>query len=102
MIERLAGFEASIAQRAGRSRTTTPTIELRGDKCRPDRARRLDVSLPTGKPQVAADGIAFAPRDQVLVTGPSGSGKSTLFRAIAGIWPFGKGKVSVPRGRESR
>ena len=27
----------------------------------------------------------------MLVTGPSGSGKSTLFRAIAGIWPFGKG-----------
>ncbi len=30
------------------------------------------------------------------MTGPSGSGKSTLFRAIAGIWPFGKGTISVP------
>ena len=28
----------------------------------------------------------------------SGSGKSTLFRALAGIWPFGKGKVRVPAG----
>src|SRR6185295_17881235 len=53
---------------------------------------------PDGKPLVAADGIAFAPREQVLVTGPSGSGKSTLFRAIAGIWPFGTGKVSIPAG----
>jgi vitamin B12/bleomycin/antimicrobial peptide transport system ATP-binding/permease protein len=34
----------------------------------------------------------------VLVTGPTGSGKSTLFRAIAGIWPFGAGTVSVPAG----
>jgi vitamin B12/bleomycin/antimicrobial peptide transport system ATP-binding/permease protein len=34
----------------------------------------------------------------VLVTGPSGSGKSTLFRAIAGIWPFGSGRISVPQG----
>ena len=33
-----------------------------------------------------------------LVTGPSGSGKSTLFRAIAGIWPFGKGAISIPKG----
>jgi putative ATP-binding cassette transporter len=33
----------------------------------------------------------------VLVTGPSGSGKSTLFRAIAGIWPFGSGRVVVPK-----
>jgi putative ATP-binding cassette transporter len=31
-----------------------------------------------------------------LVTGPSGAGKSTLFRAVAGIWPFGSGRVSVP------
>jgi putative ATP-binding cassette transporter len=30
------------------------------------------------------------------VTGPSGAGKSTLFRALAGIWPFGSGKVTVP------
>ncbi len=30
------------------------------------------------------------------MTGPSGSGKSTLFRAIAGIWPFGKGEIAVP------
>ena len=34
----------------------------------------------------------------MLVTGPSGSGKSTLFRAIAGIWPFGSGRVVVPNG----
>ena len=54
------------------------------------------MTLPTGKPLVAADNLSIAPREQVLVTGPSGSGKSTLFRAIAGIWPFGKGKVSVP------
>src|SRR5205085_4372649 len=36
--------------------------------------------------------------EHVLITGPSGSGKSTLFRAIAGIWPFGQGSVSVPAG----
>jgi len=32
------------------------------------------------------------------VSGKSGSGKSTLFRALAGIWPFGKGEVRVPAG----
>jgi putative ATP-binding cassette transporter len=31
--------------------------------------------------------------DTVLLTGASGSGKSTLIRAIAGIWPFGKGEI---------
>ena len=37
----------------------------------------------------------------MLVTGPSGSGKSTLFRAIAGIWPFGSGRVTVPEGAKA-
>ncbi len=36
--------------------------------------------------------------ERVLVTGPSGAGKSTLFRALAGIWPFGEGRVLVPDG----
>ncbi len=39
----------------------------------------------------------LAPGERVLVTGPSGAGKSTLFRAIAGIWPFGSGRVTVPQ-----
>lgn len=39
-----------------------------------------------------------APGEQVLLTGPSGSGKSTLFRVLAGIWPFGRTRVSVPDG----
>jgi putative ATP-binding cassette transporter len=31
-----------------------------------------------------------------LVSGPSGSGKSTLFRAISGIWPYGRGTINRP------
>ena len=95
VIERIAGFEASIAQ-ANAIGTTGATIKLAAGDSAQIRLDGLDVSLPNGKPQVAADGIAFAPRDQVLVAGPSGSGKSTLFRAIGGIWPFGAGKVSLP------
>jgi putative ATP-binding cassette transporter len=34
----------------------------------------------------------------VLITGASGSGKSTLFRALAGIWPFGTGRIQRPQG----
>jgi putative ATP-binding cassette transporter len=33
-----------------------------------------------------------------LISGPSGSGKSTLFRALAGIWPYWKGKIALPKG----
>src|SRR5262249_57886109 len=56
----------------------------------------LEVTLPTGRPLVAADHVRFASGDRVLVNGPSGSGKSTLFRAIPGIWPFGTGRILLP------
>jgi vitamin B12/bleomycin/antimicrobial peptide transport system ATP-binding/permease protein len=97
IVQRLAGFQASIA--AAHERAQNPTISR--DE-RPDTpalaVHGLDVRLPSGAPLVAADGIAVAPREQVLLTGPSGSGKSTLFRAIAGVWPFGAGTVAVPAG----
>ena len=57
---------------------------------------KLLVHLPNGTPLVAADGFAIRAGERVLVTGPSGSGKSTLFRAIAGIWPFGRGTIAIP------
>ena len=56
------------------------------------------MRLPSGVPLVNAGDIAIALGERVLVSGPSGSGKSTLFRALAGIWPFGQGTITVPKG----
>jgi putative ATP-binding cassette transporter len=58
----------------------------------------LGVWLPDGTPLVDVDGLHFPSGQNVLVSGPSGSGKSTLFRAIAGVWPFGTGRISVQQG----
>lgn len=98
VIARLTGFEDAIA--AGRAAAATPpAIEVvpRSDGA-VFAADRLNVRLPDGEPIVAAKHVAFPPGERVLITGPSGSGKSTLFRAIAGIWPFGSGRVTVPEG----
>jgi vitamin B12/bleomycin/antimicrobial peptide transport system ATP-binding/permease protein len=96
VIERLAGFDIAVAK-AKTAAVTPPVIEMRA---RPDQDAveidHLAVRLPSGRTLVEADGISIRPRDHVLVTGPSGSGKSTLFRAIAGIWPFGSGRITVP------
>lgn len=56
----------------------------------------LDVALPSGAPLMENVTFSVNPGDAVLVTGASGSGKSTLFRALAGIWPFGKGQIKIP------
>jgi len=64
-------------------------------------ARDLTLALPDGREIVRAGALELPKGGATLVTGPSGSGKSTLFRAIAGIWPFGKGRVDVPAGQSA-
>ena len=36
------------------------------------------------------------PREHVLITGAPGSGRVDFFRALAGLWRSGKGKISLP------
>jgi len=94
VVARLDGFEMSIESAAH--------LKSRGDSIRLSEGggeidlEKLLVHLPNGALQVAADGFAIRPHERMLVTGPSGAGKSTLFRAIAGIWPFGSGTISIP------
>jgi putative ATP-binding cassette transporter len=96
VVARLDGFEMSVESAAH--------LKTGGDSIRVDMAgeggeidlAKLVVQLPNGAPQVAAEAFRIRPRERLLVTGPSGAGKSTLFRAIAGIWPFGSGSISIP------
>jgi putative ATP-binding cassette transporter len=51
-----------------------------------------------GRVILAGARLDLKPGEKVLLTGPSGSGKSTLVRILAGIWPFGRARVSIPQG----
>jgi len=98
VIARLDGFDAAVA--AGWKAAATPPVvsvakRRDGNELEID---TLEVNLPTGAPLVEAHDMVIKRGDRVLVTGPTGSGKSTLFRAIAGVWPFGAGTVTVPDG----
>jgi putative ATP-binding cassette transporter len=97
VIERLNGFERAIAEaRAIASDPTAIQVKESAGRSAIEIADLL-VRLPNGVPLLEADCIVLRAGDRVLVTGPSGSGKSTLFRAIAGVWPCGRGDIILPR-----
>jgi putative ATP-binding cassette transporter len=95
-VDRLIGFRASI------ERVRAEADRLDGERLEsPDGAIALDdleIGLPQGTQLLSPTSIQIRPGEDVLVTGPSGAGKSTFFRSLAGIWPYWKGRIRLPRG----
>jgi len=96
VIERLSGFDASVAA-ARALAVTPPVIEVAAGDAAAVTFKDLAVRLPNGVPLVNASDLSIKLGERVLISGPSGSGKSTLFRALAGVWPFGAGTITVPK-----
>jgi putative ATP-binding cassette transporter len=97
VVQRLAGFERTLervrleAARGGgvrRAEGSGTHLTVEG----------VDLYLPDGQTLMANVNLSILRGDTVLLGGASGSGKSTLFRAIAGIWPFGRGEIRTARG----
>jgi putative ATP-binding cassette transporter len=97
VVQRLSGFRARMDEIAA-ERTGTQPIEI-------ERAgagvavETLDLDLPDGRPLQQDIALSAVPGKPLLITGPSGVGKSTVLRAIAGLWPFGRGHIRVADGR---
>ena len=93
-VDRLVGFSESLervrAQRAEGERADAPgeALALEG----------LRLEQPGGKVLLEATSLELKPGEHLLVTGATGAGKSTLFRTLAGIWPYWKGRIRLPRG----
>jgi putative ATP-binding cassette transporter len=94
VVERLAGFGRAIervhaeAGVEGIRRTDEDSVSME--------LKDVDLLLPGGRPLMEGVDLTFRRGDNALISGPTGSGKSTLFRAIAGIWPFGRGEIRMP------
>lgn len=97
VLNRLTGFEASIAWAQSLDRTA-PRLEFLTDGGNALLVEEFAVELPNGEEIVRLAEFSIEPGERVLVTGPSGAGKTTLFRALGGVWPFGSGSMRVPPG----
>jgi len=93
-VDRLIGFSQSL-ERVRELRIEGERVEAAGNAVA---VENLQLNLPQGKTLLGAATLELKPRQDVLVTGPSGAGKSTLFRALAGIWPYWKGRIRLPKG----
>jgi putative ATP-binding cassette transporter len=93
--DRLIGFNCSIDEARAQAHSKSGVERL--DDARTDIAiDNVAITLPNGAALLSASNVSLSAGESWLIRGPSGSGKSTLFRAIAGIWPFGSGRVHVP------
>jgi vitamin B12/bleomycin/antimicrobial peptide transport system ATP-binding/permease protein len=60
----------------------------------------LEIASPAGATMLQEKKIEIRTGEKVLIVGESGTGKTLLFRALAGLWPWGAGRVAHPRGEE--
>jgi vitamin B12/bleomycin/antimicrobial peptide transport system ATP-binding/permease protein len=98
VTQRLIGFEDSMSTAERMKNESGVRVEESAKAA--ISLDELRLRLPSGVPLVLADDVEIQPGERVLVSGRSGSGKSTLFRAIAGIWPFGDGKIQIAKGKK--
>jgi putative ATP-binding cassette transporter len=95
-VDRLTGFASALdAAREQGAREEGERTEGSGPSLDVD---ALTLQLPQGAALLSNASLGLKPGENVLVTGPSGAGKSTFFRALAGIWPFWKGRIRLPQG----
>jgi putative ATP-binding cassette transporter len=57
----------------------------------------LEVVSPGGRDVLKEKKVVVRSGDRLLIMGAPGTSKTLLFRALAGLWPWGSGRVSRPK-----
>ncbi len=96
-VNRINGFRAALRKASEMTDGARP-IDLVPGPGADVTVKGLSLALPSGRLIARIADLRLRAGEAAIVTGASGSGKSTLFRALAGIWPFGSGRVGTPEG----
>ena len=95
VVDRLTGFsEAMVAAKEAAAQTA---FVASPPQPRQLKLEDVEVRLPGGEPLLEHVDVTVQQGESIALVGPSGSGKTTLFRVLAGLWPFGRGRVSLPK-----
>jgi len=96
VVQRLSGFDQRVREIAAAARAPQQ-IELRASGAGIE-VKDLELDLPDGTPLLREVEFSVLGGAALLIAGPTGTGKSTLLRAIAGIWPYGRGQIRISEG----
>ena len=94
VIRRLGGFAGHMEE----AEALTSSFDFTRNTSNAMQLWQMDIALPDGRQLAEKLSIAVPAEKRLLISGGSGAGKSTLLRAIAGIWPYGTGEISLPTG----
>ena len=62
------------------------------------RLDKLEIASPTGCTMLKETKVEIKAGERVLIVGEAGTGKTLLFRTLAGLWPWGDGRITWPKG----
>lgn len=83
--QQLKGYEG-VSREIKRQKATNQQITV----------NNLVLTTPTGVECTRISDLSIAQGERVWVAGSSGAGKSTFMASLSGLWPFGKGCISMP------
>jgi putative ATP-binding cassette transporter len=60
----------------------------------------LQIASPSGCTRLEETHAQIRTGERLLIAGKPGTGRTLLFRTLAGLWPWGSGRIVRPRGEE--
>lgn len=97
-VGRVVGLWTALSELDATAGDGQTRIQIAESEDNSIRIENLSVAQHNGSVVIDEADTHIREGEKILLTGASGTGKSTLIRAVAGLWPWGSGRVLLPAG----